>query len=63
MGELRDTLGNSKEVREEVWVELVREANANSCAKLSFEQFSDMIRQLNYADRESILDSEHTFTW
>jgi Ca2+-binding EF-hand superfamily protein len=63
IGELRDTLGNSKEVREEVWVELVREANANSEAKLSYEQFGDMIRQLNYSDRESTLDLDNIFTW
>jgi Ca2+-binding EF-hand superfamily protein len=54
IGELRDTLGNSKEVRE---------ANANSEAKLSYEQFGDMIRQLNYSDRESTLDLDNIFTW
>lgn len=51
ISELRDTLGNSKEIKEEVWLQLLQEADSNSDGKISYEEFNDMIRQFNYADK------------
>jgi Ca2+-binding EF-hand superfamily protein len=53
ISELRDTLGNSKEIREEVWLQLLQEVDSNSDGKISYSEFNDMIRAFNYADRQS----------
>ncbi len=62
ISELRYTLGNSKEVGEEVWIKLMQEADSNSDGKISYEEFNDMIRQFNYADKMSRTTFDNPFS-
>ena len=61
ISELRDTLGNSKEISEEVWLQLMHEADSNSDGKISYQEFNDLIRHFNYADRMSRLSIKNPF--
>lgn len=58
---MRDTLGNSKEIKEEVWLQLMQEADSNSDGKISYDEFNDLIRQFNYADKMSQIDLINPF--
>lgn len=40
----------------------MQEADANSDGKISYEEFNDMIRHFNYADKQSRHDFENPFT-
>lgn len=43
-------------------MQLMQEADANSDGKISYEEFNDMIRHFNYADKQSRHDFENPFT-
>ena len=62
ISELRDTLGNSKEIKEEVWLQLMNEADSNSDGKISYSEFSEMIKQFKTSDKASRRSFDNPFT-
>lgn len=55
VNELKQMLGSSKEVAEEVWLELMKEADADSDGNISLEEFQEMMKALQNTKNQNIM--------